>query len=781
MLKELLKSKRYILLDGAMGTELQKRGLKAGEDPMLLNLTSPETVVAVHKSYVDSGSDIIYTNTFGANRFKLGDDKTVEAVVGAAIKNARAAAGDKALVALDIGPIGRLIEPAGDMSFEEAYGIFSAVVSCGGDADLVVLETFTELYELKAALLAVKDNCDLPVMCSMSFEKDGRTFTGNGIEQFTAVCDCLGADALGINCSLGPKELRPLAARLCACTALPVFLKPNAGLPDPATGKYTMLAEEFAKEVAKCYCGDNLIFGGCCGTAPDYIAALGSELEALRPLPAPKKELGCSFVCSSTKTVIIDGVCVIGERINPTGKKKMKEALLCGDMDYILMQAVEQSSAGAQILDVNVGLPGVNEREMMVKAVKAVQSVSDLPLQLDSSDPVALEAGLRVANGKVIVNSVNGKSESLDAILPLVKKYGASVVALTLDEGGIPAKAEGRFEIAKRIVEKCDAMGIKRADVFVDCLTLTVATDQENAMETLRALKMCKELLGVKTVLGVSNISFGLPAREKINQSFLTMAMHSGLDLPIMNPNNDAMMSAVRAFRVLTAQDINSREYLAAYGEAEEQKTAVLADLGLEACIRGGLRSQARIAAASLLESLAPMDIINNLIIPALDTVGEGFEKGSVFLPQLIQCAAAAQSAFEVIGERISKGERSGDKIILATVKNDIHDIGKNIVKTLLENYGFDVIDLGKDVAPQVILDRVREEDCRLLGLSALMTTTVESMRLTVELVKESCPQCRIMVGGAVLTEDYARSIGADFYAKDAKASCDYAKKIFGC
>lgn len=779
-----LFEKNFALLDGAMGTVLQQKGLQAGGEPVLLSLTDPATVRSVHESYVAAGAEIIYTNTFTANRYKLGSDEKVKEVVTAAIALAKEAAAGKALVALDIGPIGQLMEPTGPMSFEEAYDIFSAIIAHSGGADLVVFETFTELYELKAALLAAKENSSLPVFCSMTFEENGRTFTGTSPMEMCLTLEGLGASALGMNCSLGPKELYPLVSRLCRLSSVPVFVKPNAGLPDPISGEYRLSPEEFGSQVAAlARCGVKL-FGGCCGTSPRHIEAVKKQLAALpKALEKPeqsKKE--APAVCSGNRTVEIQGPCIIGERINPTGKKKMKEALLSGDMDYILSQAVEQTAAGAQILDVNVGLPGIDEKEMMVRAVKAIQSVSDLPLQLDSSSTEALEAGLRVCNGKAIVNSVNGKKESLESVLPLVKRYGACVVGLTLDESGIPPKAEGRFAIAEKIARACDEMGIARKDLFIDCLTLTAATDQENALETLKALKMCKERLGVKTVLGVSNISFGLPNRELLNQSFLTMALYAGLDLPILNPNNAAMAGAVRAYRALSAWDVDSKDYVSCYAQKEEgAPQAAASEHSLAYCLENGLQKEAQLAARKALGEMAPLDVVNSSIVPALDRAGERFESGAIFLPQLIRCASAAQAAFEVISEAMAgQGSlRKQGMVVIATVKNDIHDIGKNIVKTLLKNYGFPVLDLGKDVEPQAILEAVEREKAPLLGLSALMTTTVESMRQTVELVKKSCPYCKIMVGGAVLTEDYARGIGADFYAKDAKAAVDIAKAVF--
>lgn len=777
-------STRYALLDGAMGTQLQKKGLAPGQEPVLLNLTHPDWIVDIHSQYVGAGARVVYANTFGANPFKIHDEATLERVIRSGVALARQAAGDRALVALDVGPLGQLLEPTGLVSWEEAYAHFAKILSYGQQADLVVFETFTQLYELKAAVLAARETCDLPIFCSMSFEENGRTFTGTSVEEMALTLQGLGVSALGINCSLGPAQLLPVVSRLCRCADVPVFVKPNAGLPDPLTGAYDLSPEEFARQVCSLYACGARILGGCCGTSPAYIAALEKALSgAQAPLPRPGQErVRESRVCSATRTVSLQGPCIIGERINPTGKKKMKEALLAGDMDYLMRQAVEQAQAGAHILDVNVGLPGVDEAATMVRAVKAIQSVTDLPLQLDSSSVEALEAGLRVCNGRPIVNSVNGKKESLETVLPLVKKYGACVVGLTLDETGIPPKAPERFAIAQRIAAACDAYGIPRQDLFIDCLTLTVATDQANALETLKALKLCKEQLGVKTVLGVSNISFGLPNREQLNPTFLSAALAAGLDLPILNPNNAAMAGAVWAWRALAGWDEDCRDYVARYTqEAPASAPAPAQEPDLAYCLENGLVNPARQAAQRALEQTAPMELVNRVIVPALDRAGERFEKGSLFLPQLIQCAASAQAAFEVVGQRLEKADAAPKGcVVLATVKNDIHDIGKNIVRTLLENYGFRVVDLGKDVPPQQVVQATLENGAGLVGLSALMTTTVGSMAQTVELLKEHCPGVPVVVGGAVLTPEHARTIGADYYAKDAKATVDIAKAVFG-
>lgn len=782
--KKLLE-KEFISLDGAMGTMLQARGLKMGETPELLNITSPETLIEIHREYIEAGADIIYANTFGANRYKLRESGySADEIIGAGIKNAKKACeGTNTLAALDIGPIGQLLEPTGSLTFEEAYDIYKEQVIAGKDADLIVLETMTDLYELKAALLAAKENSDKPVICTMTFEDNMRTFTGCCISSMALTLEGLGADAIGVNCSLGPKELYPIVKELCGWTSLPVAVKPNAGLPDPVTNKYNITPKEFAELMEAIIPLGVKIFGGCCGTNPEFISELNKMLknnkyvETAHNIPA-----AC---CTASKTVVIDRPRIIGERINPTGKKRFKEALLANDMDYILSQAIEQVKGGADILDVNVGLPGIDEADMMKRTVKALQGVTELPLQVDSTIPDVLEQALRVYNGKAIVNSVNGEEKSLEAVLPLVKKYGAAVVGLCLDENGIPKTAEGRFNIAKKILERAMALGIRREDVYIDCLTLTVSAEQEGAMETLNALERVKNELGLKTVLGVSNISFGLPERVRISSNFLTMALTKGLDLPIINPNLDAMTSAVRAYNVLTGHDKNSVEYISCYGQSGNGEPAAAPqreNIDLNYALENGLKNEGAKITAELLKTTDPMVIINEILIPALDKTGSEFEKGKIFLPQLILTAGVAQSCFEVIKDYFAqKGEKSVSKgkIILATVKGDIHDIGKNIVKVLLENYGYEVIDLGKDVDYQAVVDCAIENEVRLVGLSALMTTTLVSMENTIKLLRENKVDCKIMVGGAVLTPEYAKQIGADYYAKDAKESCDIAKKVF--
>lgn len=785
-METIFNQKRILLLDGAMGTMLQKSGLRLGERPDLVSITHPEVVQAVHRAYIDAGSDLIASNTFGANAKKLeGCGYTLEQVITAGITVAKqAAAGTNARVMLDVGPIGELLEPAGALKFEEAYEIFRQVMVAGwqAGADAILVETMTDLYELKAAILAAKENTPLPILTSMTFEAGGRTFTGCTVEALAMLAEGMGVDGVGINCSLGPAEIYPLAEQLCKATNLPVFVKPNAGLPDPATGTYDIDPQQFCEALVRYRELGVSAVGGCCGTTPEYIAQLHKAF--CNTTPVQHDPVHYSAVCTPTRTVNIDTVRVIGERINPTGKKRFKEALHNGDMDYILTQATEQAAAGAEILDVNVGLPGLDEKEMMVRAVKAVQSVCDLPLQLDSTRADVLEAGLRVYNGKPIVNSVNAEQAVLDRILPICKKYGAAVVGLTLDESGIPSKAEQRYALAEKIVLAAEQAGIPRTDVFIDCLTLTASAQQEAVAETLKAVQMVKQRLGVKTVLGVSNISFGLPCREYLNTSFLTLALAHGLDLPIMNPNTEAMMAAVASYKVLYNIDRDSKAYLARYAEQTATKAvAGQQEISLYDAVLQGLKTPAAQAAKAALTTQQPEELINTVLIPALDAVGTGFEKGTLFLPQLLQAAGAAQAAFDVVKNAIlASGQKSAGKgkIVVATVRGDIHDIGKNIVKTLLENYGYDVIDLGRDVPVETVVQAVREHDVHLVGLSALMTTTLGSMEQTIQALKQAQLPCKVMVGGAVLTPDYAVQIGADFYAKDAKQAVDIARQVLG-
>ena len=798
-IQEVFDRRRFVFLDGGMGTQLQKRGLQPGQKPELAALEMPDILTAIHRDYAVAGADILLANTFGANAKKLaGCGHSVEEVVSASIACARRAADETgALVALDIGPLGELLAPAGTLAFEDAYEEFAQVIRAGAaaGADLVFLETMTDLYELKAAILAAKENCSLPVFTSMSFESRGRTFTGCTVESYAVTAAGLGADAIGINCSLGPAEILPFAQRLCHSVpaGLPVFVKPNAGLPNP-DGSYNLDAAEFAAEMQAYAATGISMVGGCCGTTPEYIAKLK---EVFAPLtPAQKVPIRRSCLCTPVRFVEVNGITVVGERINPTGKKRLQQALREGDSSYPCAQAVAQAEAGAEVLDVNAGLPGIDEPATLEQLVKDLQAVTDLPLQLDSSNPEALSRALRIYNGKPIVNSVNGEQSTLETILPLCKKYGAAVVGLALDEHGIPATAEGRFAIAKRIVDAANAAGIPNEDIYIDCLTLTASAQQEGAVQTLDALTRCKKELGVRTVLGVSNISFGLPCRGYLNTTFLTMAMVAGLDLAIMNPNTPEMMAAVRAYRVLTSQDLQSTDYVAAYADVQIQtsqvsKSAPVASPDAAApggdalfeAVRRGLKTEARTAAEAALTMRDPLDVVNTSLIPALDVVGDGFEKGTVFLPQLLQAATAAQAAFDSIKAKIAaSGQAQGSKgkIVIATVKGDVHDIGKNIVRVILENYGYDVLDLGRDVPPERVVEAVRQTGAKLVGLSALMPTTVPNMQATIEALHAAKLDCKVMVGGAVLTPSYAKDIGADYYCKDAKASADLAKQLLG-
>lgn len=796
-IEEVWARRRFVFMDGAMGTELQKRGLQPGQKPELAALEMPQTLTAIHAEYAAAGAELLLANTFGANARKLaGSGHTVAEVVAASIACAKqAAAPCGALVGLDIGPLGELLAPAGTLPFADACAAFAEIVRAGAaaGADFVFIETMTDLYELKAAVLAAKENSALPVFTSMSFEANGRTFTGCTVESYAVTAAGLGADAVGINCSLGPQEILPFAQRLCRTVpaGVPVFVKPNAGLPN-LDGSYDLTAEDFARQMQAYAATGVSMLGGCCGTTPAYIAALRAAFAA--QTPAQKIPLRRSCLCTPVRFVEVDGITVVGERINPTGKKRLQQALREGDSAYPCAQAVAQAEAGAEVLDVNAGLPGIDEAAVLERLVCELQAVTDLPLQLDSSDPAALARALRVYNGKPIVNSVNGEPKTLDAILPLCKKYGAAVVGLTLDEHGIPDDAEGRLAIARRIVAATDAAGIPREDVYIDCLTLTASAQQEGAAQTLQALTRCKRELGVRTVLGVSNISFGLPCRSYLNTTFLTMAMVAGLDLAIMNPNTPEMMAAVRAYRVLTAQDPQSAAYVQAYANVQLQTQAVAAapaapqgapsgDALFEA-VRRGLQDEARAAAETALRTQEPLAVVNTSLIPALDAVGDGFEKGTVFLPQLLQAATAAQAAFEAVKAAIAaQGQPGGagkGKIVLATVQGDVHDIGKNIVRVILENYGYDVLDLGRDVPPERVVEAVRATGAKLVGLSALMTTTVPNMKATIDALREAGLPCQVWVGGAVLTPAYAKQIGADFYCKDAKASADLAKAILG-
>ena len=802
---ELFRQSNTILLDGGMGTMLQAAGLKLGARPEELNITDPALIEGIHGQYAAAGSRIVNANTFGASAHKLaGSAYTLEQVITAGIENCkRAQRAYGALTALDVGPLGELLEPSGTLAFEDAVAEYTRIVKAGeaAGADLIFFETYTDLYELKAALLAAKENTHLPILASMSFEAGGRTFTGCTVESFAATARGLGADAVGINCSLGPKEIFPMAKRLAEAVPgnFPVFVKPNAGLPRADGSGYDITPQLFALQM-KPYRELHLFAaGGCCGTTPEFIKLLNGTFAGCTPgRPAHRMP---SVLCTPVDTVTVDGITVVGERINPTGKKRFQQALREGDMNYVLEQAVSQAEAGAQILDVNVGAPGVDEPVLMEQVVKALQSVTSLPLQLDSSNVEALARGLRVYNGKPIVNSTNGEPEKLAAILPLCKKYGAAIVGLAIDEKGIQPKAADRVAIARRITEAALAAGIPREDIYIDCLTLTASAQQEDVLATVQALEACKKELGVRTVLGVSNISFGLPCRTYLNTTFLTMAMYAGLDLAIMNPSSEEMMAAVYAYNVLTNRDKQSTKYIERFADRVPASTAlaqaakaVPAASAAEAELTGpyaalmkavekGLKGDAAAHTRTLLAEKQPLEVVDEALIPALDIVGAKYEKGTLFLPQLLQAASAAQSAFEEIKTAIAqKGEGSASKgrIVLATVKGDVHDIGKNIVRVILENYGFEVLDLGRDVPVETVVDTVREKDVHLVGLSALMTTTLKSMEETIAALRAAKLDCKIMVGGAVLTPEYAEKIGADWYAKDAKRSADIAKEFFG-
>ena len=808
---ELFNQPNTILLDGGMGTMLQAAGMKLGTRPEDLNIENPELIRSIHAKYAAAGSRVVNANTFGASPHKLADSKyTLEEVITAGIANCKqAVAPYGALVTLDVGPLGELLEPSGTLAFEDAVAEYGRIVRAGvaAGADILYFETFTDLYEMKAALLAAKENSTLPIMASMSFEANGRTFTGCTVESFAATARGLGANAVGINCSLGPKEIFPMAKRLAEAVPgnFPVFVKPNAGLPRADGSGYDITPQLYAMQM-KPYRELHLFAaGGCCGTTPEFIQMLNGVFADCKP-GRPEHPM-LSVICSPVDCVNVDGITVVGERINPTGKKRFQQALRDGDMNYILEQAVSQAEAGAQILDVNVGAPGVDEPARMEQVVKALQSVVSLPLQLDSSHAEALERGLRVYNGKPIVNSVNGEPEVLEKVLPLCKKYGAAVVGLAIDERGIQPKAEDRVAIARRIKKAALEAGIPQEDIYIDCLTLTASAQQEDVLATVQALHTCKTELGVRTILGVSNISFGLPCRPYLNTTFLTMAMYAGLDLAIMNPSSEEMMAAVYAYNVLTNRDKQSGRYIARYADqvpasaalakAMQDKAASGVPAAAEAAgpavsgpyaplmkaVEQGLKGEAAACTKALLAEKEPLELVDEALIPALDIVGVKYEKGKLFLPQLLQAASAAQSAFDEIKTAIAQRGGAGaskGRIVLATVKGDVHDIGKNIVKVILENYGFEVIDLGRDVPVETVVETVREKDVHLVGLSALMTTTLKSMEETIAALHAAKLDCKVMVGGAVLTPEYAEKIGADWYAKDAKQSADIAKEFFG-
>lgn len=784
----LLNKKEFVLLDGAMGTMLLAEGLQLGESSEVFATSQPELLKSIHSRYINAGADIIYACTFGANRFKLPAGHAVSDIISRAVGLAVEAAAGRTLVALDIGSVGELLEPAGTLKFADAYAAFAEMMTAGAaaGADLIVIETMTDLYELKAAVLAAKENTDLPVVCSMTFDKNLRTFNGCRADAMAITLSALGVDAIGVNCSPGPLGILPIIEEIARHTNLPLLVKANAGLPNPQTGAYDLPPADFAAQMRDFARLGVKLLGGCCGTSPEYIAALRDVLATEKCVP--RQPVSESAVCSATHTVYVDGPRIVGERLNPTGKKLFQQALREENIDYILTQAIAQQQAGADILDVNVGLPGIDEPRLMAKVVKALQATVDLPLQLDSSDPAALEAGLRAANGKVIINSVNGKAESLAQILPLAAHYGAAIIGLALDENGLPQTADERIAIARRIMDAAISAGISKDDIYIDCLTLTVSAQQDQALATLDAIRRVKAELGLKTVLGVSNISFGLPNRALLNQSFLTMALQAGLDLAIINPNSRNMTDTIAAYRVLANIDRDAADYITTQTDNAPQAENIsptTADpaTALNSAIKQGLKGEVRALTEALLTERSELQIINELLIPALDEVGLAYEQEQIFLPQLINAAGAAGAAFDLIKERIAAAGTapvSHGTILMATVFGDIHDIGKNIVKVILENYGYRVIDLGRDVPAEDIVKAAIDGDIRLIGLSALMTTTVPSMQQTISLLRKSGHPAKVFVGGAVLTAAYAEEIGADFYAKDANASVAIAKQILG-
>ncbi len=786
----------YLFLDGGMGTLLQEAGLAPGELPETWSITHPDVVREIHLAYYRAGSNVVSTNTFGANVLKF-EPEELERIISASVslaKEARdAAGGEDRFVALDIGPTGRLLEPFGDLAFEEAVAVFAETVKLGVKygVDLIFIETMNDSYETKAALLAAKENSSLPVFVSNAYGEDGKLMTGAEPEAMAALLEGMGADAIGMNCSLGPAGLAPVAERLLAVSSVPVILKPNAGLPRDVEGRtvFDVSPEEFAREVCRLMEGGVRVVGGCCGTTPEYISALASHAVGLSPAPVTEKHI-CSVSSYAGAVRLGELPVLIGERINPTGKKRLKEALLAGDMDYIISEAVGEEEKGAHILDVNVGLPGIDEAAMLLRAVKELQAITPLPLQIDTSDPVAMEGALRAYNGKAMINSVNGKDESMDAVFPLAKKYGGVVVALTLDGDGIPDSPEGRLKIAEKILRRAEEYGIKRHDIIFDPLAMTVSADNNAAKVTLRSLELIREKTGCLTTLGVSNVSFGLPCRDTVTTTFFTCAMERGLSAAIMNPHSEEMMRAYKAYLALHGMDESCMGYIgfmesrlpltAAPGSASAAPAATGEAMTLRRAIVKGMKDKAAVLCAELLRTTPPLEAVQSEIIPALDEVGISFEEKRTYLPQLLMSAEAAQSAFAVVREAMSATGESEKRctFVLATVKGDIHDIGKNIVKLLLENYGFDVRDLGRDVSPREIADAVVATGAPIAGLSALMTTTVPAMAETIALLREVAPHCRIVVGGAVLNEEYAAKIGADRYAADAMETVRYALSL---
>ncbi len=795
-IKEYLKD-NIVYLDGGMGTLLQKRGLKPGEYPERWNISRPEVIREIHKAYYDAGSNVVNTNTFGANVLKFTKEELDE-IVKASIDNVKWArdnstSNSEKYVALDIGPTGRLLKPYGDFDFEEAVAVFAETVKLGVKygADLIVIETMNDSYETKAALLAAKENSDLPVFVTNAYSEDGKLMTGANPSAMVAMLEGMHADAIGVNCSLGPKQLRGVIDELLSVASVPVILKPNAGLPKSINGEtvYDVLPEEFAEDVAELISKGVRIAGGCCGTTPEYIKMLVEKSRDILPSNVTEKSISC--VSSYTHSVVFGrSPILIGERINPTGKKRFKQALVDGDMDYILGEGISQQEKGVHILDVNVGLPDIDEKAMLVSAVCELQAVSDLPLQIDTSNADAMEAALRRYNGKAMVNSVNGKEESMHSVFPLVKKYGGLVVALTLDENGIPETARGRVDIARKIIDVAASYGIEKKDIIFDPLAMTISADTKAAKVTLESLRLIRDELYCNTSLGVSNVSFGLPNRDAINGAFFASALENGLTAAIMNPYSSEMMKTYYAYRALHDLDENCTEYISFMADYQQAPISVTASApkaaeeygsSLQRAVIKGLKDQAGALTEEMLGTVAPLDIVQNEIIPALDVVGKGFEDKTVYLPQLLMSAEAAKSAFECIKKYVSASSETGVSkcgIVIATVKGDIHDIGKNIVKLLLENYGFAVYDMGKDVPPEKIVETVVEKRAPIVGLSALMTTTVPAMEETIRQLREKAPWCKVMVGGAVLNREYAEKIGADKYAKDAMEGVRYAESV---
>ena len=806
--------KELLFFDGGMGTLLQERGLAPGELPETWNIARPQVIREIHRSYVEAGSDIVLTNTFGANALKFhAEDCSLEQTVKAAVRLVKEAAeeadaaaaetscadNDKRTVytALDIGPTGKLLKPMGDLDFEEAYEAFKEVMVWGEEAgaDLIHIETMSDTYELKAAVLAAKENTSLPVFATAIFDERRKLLTGADVPAVIALLEGLHVDALGINCGMGPEQMMPVLEEYVKYSSLPIIVKPNAGLPKQRDGQtyYDISPDEFAGYMEKIVSMGACVIGGCCGTTPGHIKAMADRCGKMQVVPPTEKEY--TVVSSYGQSVFLgEGSKIIGERINPTGKKKFKQALKEHDLEYILREGITQQDNGAHILDVNVGLPDIDEPAMMKETVQELQSVVNLPLQIDTVDADAMEAALRIYNGKAMVNSVSGKQESMDKVFPLIRKYGGVVIGLTLDEDGIPADAEGRVRIARRIIDEAAKYGIRKKDIVIDALAMTISSEPDGAKVTLETLRRLKDEVGVNTVLGVSNISFGLPSRPVINAAFYTMAMMNGLSAGIINPSSEDMMKAWYAYHALMGLDTNCERYIGRYSSiqssggrsgaagASPSGLGQKSTLSLRESIEKGLKEDASLITTHLSEEQDPLEIINTELIPALNHVGDGFEKGTVFLPQLLMSAEAAKSAFAVLKDKMDKSGKVQDKIgtiVLATVKGDIHDIGKNIVKVLLENYSFDVIDLGKDVPPEEIVETVLGKDIRLVGLSALMTTTVGSMEETIRQLREKAPGCRVMVGGAVLNQEYADMIGADFYGKDAMQSVRYAQKLF--